>query len=263
MTSDKAWHTEEHAQNAQLWLQCHMYKENDYFLGERSTDFDRLLPSLYVTVVSQNTGADRPYPLAKFDTCIPPKVAWVKVFMQGFGFGMYEESELRQEPAFYGMDVAAGFFQVGFASGLSCKIDVEVRDSLCFQVNEALSQPSHQDRAQSMRLAGYLHSIDDAHEVHNSTETGAPWHIAPHTEGASYMECSTFKKAGKRFCETVVSEHRNGATSNLLRIQTAVQPTVSWIKVYGEAVGVPPLNQPDSLQVLASRVAGVPIPKGY
>lgn len=114
-----------------------------------------------------------------------------------------------------------------------------------------------------MRLADYLYSIDDNHEVHNSRETGTPWHIAPHAEGAQYMQCNTFKGVGQLCYETVVSEHRGDAdvVDELLKIETAVLPKVTWLRVYGEAADMP--VRPESLQVLASRASGVPIPAGY
>lgn len=119
------------------------------------------------------------------------------------------------------------------------------------------------DDAQSMRLAQYLHSIDNDHNVHNSTKTGTPWHVAPHTEGVPYMQCHTFKAAGEQYYQTVVSESRDSTDSSLLKIMTVVLPEAAWLRVYGEAAGMTMtvLHQPLPLQVLASRVSGEPIPK--
>lgn len=126
------------------------------------------------------------------------------------------------------------------------------------------STTSIKDDDQNLRLAKYLHSIDNDLVVHNSTETGTPWHIAPHTEGAPYLQCSTSKAVGKQLYVTVVSELREGTgAAELLKIETVVLPKATWIKAYGEAAGMPVLNQPASLQVLASRASGKAIPTGY
>lgn len=65
---------------------------------------------------------------------------------------------------------------------------------------------------------------------------------------------------GKQYYQTVVSERREGADHELLKIGTIVLPEVKLIKAYAEAAGMIALNQPESLQVLASRISGVPIP---
>lgn len=80
------------------------------------------------------------------------------------------------------------------------------------------------------------------------------------------MQCQTYKVVDKRFYhaefyQTVVSEHRGGVGSALLKVDTYVLPEVTWLKVYAEAAGLMVLFQPESLQTLASKASGTPIPR--
>lgn len=212
------------------------------------------LSTLYATVVSQNISPGPPYlnprrTIASFQTNRSPKVPWIKVFMCAFGFAIANASDASQPQLDWSREPKYGY-----------KFQVEVRGSHHFPIDGFSLIYLRQDDAQNMRLARYLHGIDDRHRVHNSTETGTPWHVEPHAAGASYMQCSTFKAADEEFYQTTVSERRNGSDSALLKIMTAVLPEAGWLKVYGEAAGMTLLNQPESLQVLASRVSGRPIP---
>lgn len=115
----------------------------------------------------------------------------------------------------------------------------------------------------------YLYSLDvNVHPFHDSTGAVSPWHIAPHADGASYMRCHTVKITDEPYYrtgyyKTIVSEHHDDADSELLKISSLVLPEATWLRVYAEAAGMAALNQPESLQVLASRASGMPIPKGY
>lgn len=112
------------------------------------------------------------------------------------------------------------------------------------------------------RLAHYLPTIEDAHDIHQSIEAGTPWHVSPHAAGERYMQCNTTRSVPNEYMVfeppkylTVVAEHWEGGSSKLLQINTIVPPQAPWVKVYGEAAGMPEpaLRQPASLQDLAHR----------
>lgn len=110
-SSGKAWHTEERAQGAQSTLQCHLYDIGgppgaSSSLSSDSADEPWLSASrkssLYMTMVSYNSSGAHSSPnlgntIASLQTIPPPKLSWIKVFMQAFGFDVEGESVTQTE----------------------------------------------------------------------------------------------------------------------------------------------------------------------